>query len=146
MVPAKEAPKDGDADTCAWCARAMSYSSEDGWIDPEAPATPEDGDDHIWRETCDENPDFDARHEPGTVVVRVTFKCTKCEHRQTLRVVSPVVDRGTDQLTGGFTGSAADFCDECDGEVVQDGDGEIVVERLEARDVSLYEVTFVGVR
>lgn len=50
-------------ETCRHCQRHIV--SENGrWIDPEAPATPEDGDDHIWRETCDAHDTFTAEHEP----------------------------------------------------------------------------------
>ena len=44
---------------CLHCERPIKL---DGgiWIDPEAT-----GDDSIWREVCDANDTFDARHEPG---------------------------------------------------------------------------------
>lgn len=50
-------------DVCRHCSRGIVL--EDGvWIDPEAPADP-DEDDHMWRETCDENhKDRAAEHEP----------------------------------------------------------------------------------
>ncbi len=43
---------------CRHCERDIELDS-DGWIDPEAT-----GDDSIWRETCDANETFDAKHEP----------------------------------------------------------------------------------
>ena len=44
--------------TCQFCSREIK--NEAGlWIDPEAT-----GDDSIWRDTCDANDGFDARHEP----------------------------------------------------------------------------------
>ena len=50
--------------TCRHCERPIVFE-EGYWIDPEAPATPEDGDDFIWRETCDANHEsFAAYHEP----------------------------------------------------------------------------------
>lgn len=45
-------------------ARTIVKDDTGTWIDPEAPATPDDGDDYVWRESCDESPHFDARHEP----------------------------------------------------------------------------------
>lgn len=49
----------GRKSTCQHCDRAVVLV--DGtWIDPEA-----DGDDHVWRETCDSNTEtFTANHEP----------------------------------------------------------------------------------
>jgi hypothetical protein len=44
--------------TCLHCERRIVLT-EDGWIDPEA-----DGDDEIWRETCDAHDTFTAEHEP----------------------------------------------------------------------------------
>ena len=46
------------AGRCRHCERYITF---DGgvWIDPEAT-----GDDSMWRETCDANDTFDARHEP----------------------------------------------------------------------------------
>lgn len=46
--------------TCRYCGRLIIWSSEDGWIDPEAT-----GDDSIWRETCDAHDTFTAEHEPA---------------------------------------------------------------------------------
>lgn len=47
-----------DAATCQFCSRAIEL--EGGlWVDPEAT-----GDDITWRETCDANDTFNARHEP----------------------------------------------------------------------------------
>jgi hypothetical protein len=51
--------------TCAYCERRIQSSPGEGWIDPEAPATPEDGDDYIWRDTCDTSPHFEAIHTPA---------------------------------------------------------------------------------
>lgn len=51
--------------TCKHCGRAI-VEEAGRWIDPEAPATPEEGDDYIWRETCDANDTFTAEHEPET--------------------------------------------------------------------------------
>jgi hypothetical protein len=48
---------------CKHCTRRILYEAG-VWIDPEAPATPEAGDDHIWRATCDSSPAFTAEHEP----------------------------------------------------------------------------------
>lgn len=48
---------------CIHCGRDIIVTPE-GWADPEAPATPEDGDDHIWRFTCDQHDTFTAEHEP----------------------------------------------------------------------------------
>lgn len=45
-------------DTCRHCSRQIVYE-EGYWVDPEAT-----GDDSIWRETCDANDTFEARHEP----------------------------------------------------------------------------------
>ncbi len=52
---------------CRHCERVIVLDEDGRWIDPEAPATPEEGDDFIWRETCDAN-DLDriAAHEPST--------------------------------------------------------------------------------
>jgi hypothetical protein len=45
-------------DTCRHCSRRIEQA-EGLWIDPEAT-----GDDSVWRETCDQNDTFEARHEP----------------------------------------------------------------------------------
>ena len=45
--------------TCRHCERRIVLDPEDGWVDPEA-----DGDDRIWRETCDSHDTFTAEHEP----------------------------------------------------------------------------------
>jgi hypothetical protein len=50
--------------TCKHCKRTIVQDADGRWIDPEAPATPEDGDDYIWRETCDSHETFVADHEP----------------------------------------------------------------------------------
>lgn len=52
--------------TCFHCGRSIVPGArhERAWVDPEAPATPEQGDDHIWRETCDANDSFTADHAP----------------------------------------------------------------------------------
>lgn len=50
--------------TCEHCSRTIEQDAEGIWVDPEAPATPEAGDDYIWRETCDSNDSFTADHEP----------------------------------------------------------------------------------
>jgi hypothetical protein len=55
--------------TCLHCQRTIMQEAG-RWIDPEAPATPEDGDDHMWRETCDSHDTFVAEHEPTPVVER----------------------------------------------------------------------------
>lgn len=55
--------------TCRHCSRTIVQSDSEGWIDPEAPATPEYGDDHVWRVTCDQSPHFAANHEPASDVV-----------------------------------------------------------------------------
>lgn len=46
--------------TCAHCDRFIVYADGEGWVDPEA-----DGDDVIWRETCDSHDTFIADHEPS---------------------------------------------------------------------------------
>jgi hypothetical protein len=47
-------------ETCRHCDRRIVWSEDDGWVDPDA-----DGDDLIWRETCDSNhEDRIAAHEP----------------------------------------------------------------------------------
>lgn len=55
--------------TCKHCGRAIVnvsvIASSALWVDPEAPTTPEEGDDYIWRETCDANDAFTAEHEPA---------------------------------------------------------------------------------
>lgn len=52
--------------TCRHCHRTIE--KQDGtWVDPEAPATPEEGDDYIWRENCDANESFMSEHEPHTI-------------------------------------------------------------------------------
>lgn len=56
---------------CAHCGRSIVKNAEGVWIDPEAPATPEDGDDHVWRETCDRHDTFIANHEPEVANVLV---------------------------------------------------------------------------
>jgi hypothetical protein len=52
-----------ETSVCKHCGRRIVIEAGT-WIDPEAPATPEDGDDYIWRETCDSNDTFTAEHEP----------------------------------------------------------------------------------
>lgn len=53
------------SETCRHCGRLIV--NEGGvWIDPEAPATPEEGDDYIWREGCDANDSFNSVHEPAS--------------------------------------------------------------------------------
>ena len=47
------------ATTCQHCGRVIIFDDEDGWVDPEAT-----GDDRTWRETCDANDTFTAKHEP----------------------------------------------------------------------------------
>ncbi len=49
-------------DECRHCGRFVENVGG-SWIDPAAPETPEDGDDHVWREQCDSSPYFDSRHE-----------------------------------------------------------------------------------
>jgi len=46
--------------TCLHCEREIVWDHIDGWVDPEA-----DGDDIIWRETCDRHDTFVAEHEPS---------------------------------------------------------------------------------
>lgn len=46
--------------TCRHCQRRIVKDNEKGWIDPEA-----NGDDAIWRETCDAHDTFEADHEPA---------------------------------------------------------------------------------
>ncbi len=46
------------SDTCQHCFRTIEYV-EGQWIDPQA-----DGDDIMWRETCDAHDTFTAEHEP----------------------------------------------------------------------------------
>lgn len=47
-------------ETCIHCGRAIVRISDgDRWIDPQA-----NGDDSVWRETCDEHDTFTAEHEP----------------------------------------------------------------------------------
>ena len=46
------------AGECRHCERAIQLDSG-VWIDPEAT-----GDDSIWREVCDANDTFEAKHEP----------------------------------------------------------------------------------
>ena len=50
--------------TCQHCEREIVWDHIDGWVDPEA-----DGDDIIWRETCDRHDTFTAEHEPQTDVL-----------------------------------------------------------------------------
>lgn len=45
--------------TCVHCGRSIRLE-DDVWIDPEA-----DGDDIVWRETCDSHDTFEANHEPA---------------------------------------------------------------------------------
>ncbi len=51
--------------TCLHCGRGITQDPDGTWVDPEAPATPEDGDDHLWRATCDSSTSFAAEHEPA---------------------------------------------------------------------------------
>lgn len=45
--------------TCRHCGRRIVNDNEKGWIDPEA-----NGDDAIWRETCDAHDTMEAEHQP----------------------------------------------------------------------------------
>ena len=44
---------------CRHCERFIEQDADGTWIDPEA-----DGDDVIWRETCDRHDTFTAQHDP----------------------------------------------------------------------------------
>lgn len=44
---------------CLYCHRDV-FLVDGLWVDPEAA-----GDDEIWREVCDRNDTFEARHEAG---------------------------------------------------------------------------------
>lgn len=57
--------------TCKHCGRAIGYSKEEGWIDPEAGYDDENGD-GMWRTTCDCHDTFVAEHEPGDYVLHYT--------------------------------------------------------------------------
>ncbi len=53
------------AATCQHCGRTIIHVEVDGWVDPEAPSSPEEGDDFMWRSTCDAHDTFTAEHEPS---------------------------------------------------------------------------------
>lgn len=52
--------------TCKHCDRVIVLDNVKGWIDPQA-----NGDDSVWRETCDSHDTFTAEHEPSSPLFEV---------------------------------------------------------------------------
>lgn len=102
--------------TCLHCERVIVFDPVDGWVDPEA-----DGDDVIWRESCDRHDTFTAEHEPK---VWRTFPPPRAEDALTFDEVEAAGLDGTLR----FVGAADQTCEPGRhlGPVVPTGDHEII--------------------
>lgn len=86
--------------TCIHCDRRIVRDADGTWVDPEA-----DGDDVIWRETCDQHDTFTAEHEPDESTM------TECEAEGSH--IGPIVPTGDYEIIDHGVGFFF-VCDTCD--------------------------------